>query len=135
MSDGNKLVIDLVSPEKQVFSKSADMVIVSGTEGDFGVLPGHAPIISSIRPGVMEIQESNEVEQMFISGGIVEVLSDKVSVLATEVFSKDDIKVEECEQRISKYNSEMQSMSNAEDKEKNQDLIDKYQLMNKFKNS
>ena len=135
MSDGNKLVIDLVSPEKQVFSKSADMVIVSGTEGDFGVLPGHAPIISSIRPGVMEIQESNEVEQMFISGGIVEVLSDKVSVLATEVFSKDDIKVEECEQRISKYNSEMQSMSNAEDKEKNQDLIDKYQLMIEFKNS
>ena len=135
MSDENKLVIDLVSPEKQVFSKSADMVIVSGTEGDFGVLPGHAPIISSIRPGVMEIQESNEVEQMFISGGIVEVLSDKVSVLATEVFSKDDIKVEECEQRISKYNSEMQSMSNAEDKEKNQDLIDKYQLMIEFKNS
>ena len=61
-----------MSPEKQVkFSKMADMVIISGTEGDFGVLPGHAPIVSSIRPGTLEIQDANNIEILFIAGGIV----------------------------------------------------------------
>ena len=66
MADQEKIEIDLVSPEKQVFSKVADMVIVSGTEGDFGVLPGHAPIVSSIRPGALEIQDSNNTERFFL---------------------------------------------------------------------
>ena len=82
MADQEKIEIDLVSPEKQVFSKVADMVIVSGTEGDFGVLPyGHAPIVSSIRPGTLEIQDANNIERFFLAGGIVEVLSNKVSIL------------------------------------------------------
>ena len=68
MADQEKIEIDLVSPEKQVFSKVADMVIVSGTEGDFGVLPGHAPIVSSIRPGALEIQDSNNTERFFWLG-------------------------------------------------------------------
>ncbi len=135
MADEGKLEIDLVSPEKQVFSKYADMVIVSGAEGDFGVLPGHAALVSTIRPGVLEIQDSNNVEKFFLSGGIVEVLLDKVSVLATEVFSKDDIDISECELKISKYNSEIQSMSDEPSKEKHQNLIDKFKLMIEFKNS
>ena len=80
MVDQEKIEIDLVSPEKQVFSKMADMVIISGTEGDFGVLPGHAPIVSSIRPGTLEIQDANNIEILFIAGCIVEVLSNKVYV-------------------------------------------------------
>ncbi len=135
MPDEGKLEVDLVSPERQVFSKSADMVIVSGSEGDFGVLPGHAPIISTIRPGALEVQDSNNIEKLFISGGIIEVLADKVSILATEVLLKDEIKVDECQSKITNYISEMQSLSDEIDKEKNQKLIDKFQSMIDFKNS
>ena len=134
MPDEGKLEVDLVSPERQIFSKPADMVIVSGSEGDFGVLPGHAPIISSIRPGALEVQDSNNNELLFVSGGIVEVLGDKVSILATEVLSKDEIKVDECESKINNYMSEMQSLTDDDKREKNQKLIDKYQLMIDFKN-
>jgi len=134
MSDEGKLEVDLVSPERQVFSKMADMVIVSGSEGDFGVLPGHAPIISTMRPGVLEIQDSNNAEILFVSGGIVEVLSDKVSILATEVLSKEEIKLDECESKINNYINQMQSLSDEKDKEKNQKQIDKYQSMIEFLN-
>ena len=135
MVDQEKIEIDLVSPEKQVFSKMADMVIISGTEGDFGVLPGHAPIVSSIRPGTLEIQDANNIEILFIAGGIVDVLSNKVSVLASEVYSKEDIQVDECESKIGEFNSEMQNMTSDEEKEKSQNEIDKYQAMINFKNS
>ena len=134
MSSNEKLEVELVSPEKKVFSKDADMVIISGTEGDFGVLPGHAPIISTIRPGSLEIQESSDTERMFVAGGIVEVLDDKVSILATEVINKDDIDVSNCETKISDYTAKMQTAENEVEKENNQKLINKYQSMIEFKN-
>jgi len=134
MSSNEKLEVELVSPEKKIFSKDADMVIISGTEGDFGVLPGHAPIISTIRPGSLEIQESSDTERMFVAGGIVEVLDDKVSILATEVINKDDIDVSNCETKISDYTAKMQAAENEVEKENNQKLINKYQSMIEFKN-
>ena len=134
MSSNEKLEVELVSPEKKVFSRDADMVIISGTEGDFGVLPGHAPIISTIRPGSLEIQESSDTERMFVAGGIVEVLDDKVSILATEVIKKDDIDVSNCETKISDYTAKMQTAENEVEKENNQKLINKYQSMIEFKN-
>ncbi len=134
MSSNEKLEVELVSPEKKVFSRDADMVIISGTEGDFGVLPGHAPIISTIRPGSLEIQESSDTERMFVAGGIVEVLDDKVSILATEVINKDDIDVSNCETKISDYTAKMQTAENEVEKENNQKLINKYQSMIEFKN-
>ena len=134
MSSNEKLEVELVSPEKKVFSRDADMVIISGTEGDFGVLPGHAPIISTIRPGSLEIQESSDTERMFVAGGIVEVLDDKVSILATEVINKDDIDVSNCETKISDYTAKMQTAENELEKENNQKLINKYQSMIEFKN-
>jgi len=134
MVSNEKLEVELVSPEKKVFSKDADMVIISGTEGDFGVLPGHSPIISTIRPGSLEIHESSDIEKMFVAGGIVEVLDDKVSILATEVINKDNIDVSNCETKISDYTSKMQTAENEIEKENNQKLIDKYQSMIEFKN-
>ena len=97
-------------------------------------LPGHAPIISTIRPGSLEIQESSDTERMFVAGGIVEVLDDKVSILATEVINKDDIDVSNCETKISDYTAKMQTAENEVEKENNQKLINKYQSMIEFKN-
>ena len=133
MSDEEKLNLEVVSPEKLVFSQSVDMVTVSGTEGDFGVLPGHAPIVSSIRPGILEIDSNKEIQKMFISGGFIEVLLDKVSILATEVFSSEDINVSECENKINEYNAKIGASKTELDKESMQKSIDKYQAMIEFK--
>ena len=125
----------MVAPEKMVLSKTVDMVTISGSEGDFGVLPGHAALVSSIRPGFLEIEADKETEKMFIGGGFIEVLEDKVSILATEVLSAEQIDISDCEEKISKCNSEIDVSETDVDKELIQKNIDKFQAMIEFKNS
>ncbi len=74
---------ELVSPEKLLFSKSVDMVVVPGEDGDFGVLPRHAPMISTVRPGVIAIYSGKEIsERIFVAGGFAEVTTERCTVLA-----------------------------------------------------
>ena len=100
MSETEQLNLEIVSPEKLVTAKSVDMIVISGTEGDFGVLPGHAPVASSIRPGLLEIHENNNVEKFFVTGGFVEVLENKVSILANEISKIDEIDIVVVENEI-----------------------------------
>ena len=135
MGEDEKLNLEVVSPEKLVMSKSVDMVTISGTEGDFGILPGHAAVISSIRPGLLEIETDKEIEKMFISGGFIEVLNDKVSILATEVILANDINISECAEKINKFNDKIVELDNELDKDSILKSIDKYQAMIEFKNT
>ena len=135
MAEEEKLSLEVVAPEKMVMSKTVDMVTISGTEGDFGVLPGHAALVSSIRPGFLEIEADKEIEKMFIGGGFIEVLEDKVSILATEVLSAEQIDISDCEEKISKCNSDIDVSETDADKELIQKNIDKFQAMIEFKNS
>ena len=83
---------ELVSPEKLLMSEDCEMVVVPGTEGDFGVLAGHAPMISSIRPGVIEVHEGTSVtHRLFVSGGLAEVTNERLTVLAEEATPVNDI--------------------------------------------
>jgi F-type H+-transporting ATPase subunit epsilon len=129
-----KLNLEVVSPEKLIMSKSVDMVTVSGTEGDFGVLPGHTALVSSIRPGLLKIEADKDVEIFFISGGFIEVIEDKVSILATDVISPNDINIEECEDKIKKCNEKIEASENEVDTKSFLKSIAKYQAMIDFKN-
>jgi F-type H+-transporting ATPase subunit epsilon len=74
-----------VSPERLLISKAVDMVVVPGTEGDFGVLPDHAPLISSVRPGVIAVFEGGQVtDRIFVAGGFAEVTGERCTVLAEQ---------------------------------------------------
>ena len=129
-----KLNLEVVSPEKLIMSKSVDMITVSGTEGDFGVLPGHTALVSSIRPGLLQIEADKDVEIFFISGGFIEVIEDKVSILATDVISPNDINVSECEDKIKKYNENIEASENEVDTKSFLKSIAKYKAMIDFKN-
>jgi F-type H+-transporting ATPase subunit epsilon len=81
------LLFELVSPEKLLLSAQVGMVVVPGTEGNFGVLPGHALFISSVRPGVIDVyaQGMPEItERIFVAGGFAEVTPERCTVLADE---------------------------------------------------
>src|SRR6185437_8209490 len=81
----DKLQFELVSPEKLLLSEPVGMVIVPGSEGNFGVLPGHALFISTVRPGVIDVYEDKTVsERIFVSGGFAEVTPERCTVLADE---------------------------------------------------
>ncbi|MBC7505521.1 MAG: F0F1 ATP synthase subunit epsilon [Sandarakinorhabdus sp.] len=76
---------ELVSPERLLSSGKVAMVVVPGTEGDFGVLPGHAPLMSTIRPGAIAIYETDSdtlTRRIFVDGGFAEVSERGLTVLA-----------------------------------------------------
>ena len=81
---------ELVTPEELLVSRDADMVVVPGTEGNFGVLPGHSPLISTIRPGTIDVYEGATIaERIFVAGGIAEVTPERCTVLADEAMPID----------------------------------------------
>jgi F-type H+-transporting ATPase subunit epsilon len=82
---------ELVSPEKIAFSGDVDQVDVPGTEGDFGVFAGHAPLISLIRPGVMTVYNGGEQIRIVVLGGLAEVGPDGLTVLADVATSIEDL--------------------------------------------
>jgi F-type H+-transporting ATPase subunit epsilon len=82
----DRVQFELVTPERLVVSEMVEMVVVPGTEGNFGVLPGHSPLISTIRPGMIEIYETRPTisERIFVVSGIAEVTPERCTVLAEE---------------------------------------------------
>jgi F-type H+-transporting ATPase subunit epsilon len=88
----DKILFDLVSPTKLLVSRQVDMVVVPGEEGDFGAMAAHSPLISSVRPGVIDIHDEGKVsERIFVSGGFSEVTHDRVTVLAEEAYPLAEI--------------------------------------------
>ena len=84
--------VDVVSAEESIVSGDAELVSLPGQSGELGILPGHVPLITLIRPGFVRIHlpGKQEVEQVFVAGGVLEVQPDMVTVLAdTAVRSKD----------------------------------------------
>jgi F-type H+-transporting ATPase subunit epsilon len=95
-----KVTFRLVMPERELLATEADMVVVPGSEGDFGVLHGHAPLISTVRPGVLEVLQGNKVEQRFlVVGGIAEVTSERCTVLADEATPFEQVTPEQLADR------------------------------------
>ena len=79
----DKVEFELVSPERLLLSRAVEMVVVPGAEGDFGVLPGHAPLISTVRPGIIEVHDDGKVtDRIFVAGGFAEVNPQRCTVLA-----------------------------------------------------
>ena len=77
------LHVDIVSAEQQIFSGEAQMVIAPGEAGELGILPEHAPLLTRIKPGTVRIQTAGaEEEVIYVSGGMMEVQPDRVTVLA-----------------------------------------------------
>jgi F-type H+-transporting ATPase subunit epsilon len=79
------LKLELVSPERLILSEDVEMAVLPGAEGDFGVLGGHSPVISTLRPGVIAVFEGGAVKQrIFVASGFAEVNTKTCTVLAEE---------------------------------------------------
>ena len=92
---------ELVSPEKLLVSEPVEMVVVPCAEGAVGVLPGHSPLIATVRAGVIDIHEGGAVrESIFVAGGFAEVSPERCTVLAEEAIAVGDIDRSAAEQRL-----------------------------------
>ena len=80
------LQFNLVSPEKTLFEKAIQMVVVPGVQGDIGVLPEHAPFVTLLRAGIVTIYEENKsVVEIFVDGGVAELTPDRCTALVTSL--------------------------------------------------
>ena len=98
----DKVKFELVSPEKLLLSEDVAMVVVPGGEGNFGVLPGHALLISTVRPGVIDVYAQDQravTQRLFVSGGFAEVTPERCTVLADEVMPFEEVTPEQLAER------------------------------------
>ena len=96
-----KIHFDLVSPERLLLSEDVDMVTLPGTEGYLGVLAGHAPLITGLRPGVIDVKGGETPDlKLFVRGGFAEIDAKKVVVLAEEAIPMGDFDIAALDQRI-----------------------------------
>jgi F-type H+-transporting ATPase subunit epsilon len=111
-----KVKFELVSPEKILVSEEVDMVVVPGTEGYFGVLPGHAPFISSIRPGTIDVYEGKAIaERIFVAGGFAEVTNKRCTVLADEAIRVGALDRAAIETQLAEFAAQLASLKEAEE--------------------
>ncbi|MBI2239964.1 MAG: F0F1 ATP synthase subunit epsilon [Magnetospirillum gryphiswaldense] len=96
-----KIQFELVSPAKLLVSEAVDMVVVPGSEGDFGALAMHAPMITTVRPGVIDVHDGGKVgKRIFVAGGFAEVNEERVTVLAEEAIPVTEITAEQVSTRL-----------------------------------
>ena len=89
--------IDIVTAERLVFSDDADIVLVPGVEGEMGILPHHAPIMTTIKPGEVLIRKGTEEHSLAVSGGFLEVKPDHITILADAAERADEIDIARAE--------------------------------------
>jgi F-type H+-transporting ATPase subunit epsilon len=107
-----RIGFELVSPEKLLLSEDVEMVVVPGGEGNFGVLPGHALFISTVRPGVIDVYEGNKIsEQIFVSGGFAEVTPERCTVLADEAVPLSSLDRGQVEESLKTAEAEIASLN------------------------
>jgi F-type H+-transporting ATPase subunit epsilon len=82
---------DLVSPEQVLFSGEVEHVVVPGFEGEFGVLAGHAPLVATLRPGILKILGPGEPQRIMVVGGFAEVGPDGLTVLADRAVPVEEL--------------------------------------------
>ena len=87
-----KLSFSLVSPERELFSGQADTVVVPGTEGLFEVQAGHAPLMSTLSPGLLTIREDGQERRLYVAGGFADVSPDGLTVLAETAIPEAELK-------------------------------------------
>jgi len=101
---------ELVSPERLLLSEAVEMVVVPGSEGDFGALPRHAPMITALRPGVIDVYRSGVVtDRIFVAGGFAEVNEVRLTVLAEEAIPVGDIDPAMVAERLSTAQAQVEA--------------------------
>ena len=97
----NKVAFELVTPSTLAISEDVDMVVVPGADGDFGVLPGHAPILTTVRPGVINMYTNGAItKSLFVEGGFAEANPERCTVLAEGATDVAELSSSDAEARL-----------------------------------
>ena len=86
------IALEIISPEKLLLARDVDMVVIPGTEGNLGILPGHSKLITGLRGGLVDLYENNKItDRFFVSGGFAEVTETHCAVLADSITRQSEL--------------------------------------------
>jgi F-type H+-transporting ATPase subunit epsilon len=119
----DKISFDLVSPERLLLSTEAEMVTIPGTEGDMGVMAGHMPLISTLRPGVIAVSGGSD-QRFYVLGGFAEVNPGKLTVLADEAVPVSELDPAALDQRIKDAEEDVALAKSDGERAKAQETLD-----------
>ena len=125
----DKIKFDLVSPERLLLSKQVDMVTVPGTEGYMGVIAGHAPLVSALRAGMIDMKDDGVDTRFFIRGGFAEINSTKITVLAEEAVPLSELDIAVLDQRIADAQEDEIAAKTDADRARAAQLVDDLKLV------
>ncbi len=108
------ITFHLVSPEKKLASIEATSVSIPGMEGDITLLPNHADFLTTLRPGVVQIESSSGIQEFLVTGGFVEVTGSVATVLAEKAVAKEDANKKLVEPYIADAEEEARNTTNKE---------------------
>src|SRR4051794_3601508 len=112
-------LLELVSPERLLLSRQVEMATIPAAEGEMGVLPGHSPMIVTLRGGVIRVRENGaETERLFVGGGFAEVSPERVTVLADEATPLASLSRSEAERRLADAEAVLREVGNDESEAK-----------------
>ena len=94
--------LEIVSAERVVYSEDVDVVVAPGIDGDLGILPRHTPLLTALRPGEIMVRTDGEETYMAVSGGFLEVLGNKVTILADAAEQADEIDEQRAEAAVAR---------------------------------
>ena len=106
--------VDIVTAERLVFSEDADIVMVPGVEGELGILPHHAPIMTMIKPGEVLVRKGTEEYSLAVSGGFLEVKPDHITILADAAERADEIEIARAEAAKKRAEESLKGRTTAE---------------------
>ena len=124
-----KILFDLVSPERLLLSKPVDMVTVPGTEGYMGVMAGHASLVSTLRAGMIDMQDEGQDTRFFIRGGFAEINAEKITVLAEEAVPISELDIAVLDQRIADAQADEIAAKTDADRARAAQLVDDLKLV------
>lgn len=107
---------DLVSPERSLASFTATAVQIPGADGDLTAMPGHAPVLTSLRPGIVRVQTAEGEKDYVVTGGFVEITADSVSVIAERAHAGDTVSKEDLQDVLAEARARAET-ANGEDKD------------------
>ncbi|MEI9993673.1 MAG: F0F1 ATP synthase subunit epsilon [Rhizomicrobium sp.] len=125
----DKIAFDLVSPERLLLSDTADMVTIPATEGYMGVMAGHAPVVSALRPGMIDVLKDGSDSRFFIRGGFAEVSATKVTILAEEAIPMGEMDLAVLDQRIKDAEEDLIAAQSDADRARMAEALDDLRLV------
>lgn len=128
---------ELVSPEAKIMSEPLTMAVVPGGEGDFGVMAGHAPLVATVRTGVVKIYRDNidkVSDRIFIAGGFADVTGDNCTILAEQAINVNDLDKADIERQLRDAGGELQYAESDSEKRRLQKRVDILQAMERAVN-